>query len=155
MSKSVRGAIIITVILIGGFAAFYFFLKPPAVVAPTTSDLNAALRSQPATFTSLKIEPSTINAGWIMYQEGAQIIIEASGFKSIIVKYWPTGTGIGDLYPDGVVLGSAELIPGTTDRWRLALAEGLLTTNLWAVGETADGQQIKSADLGNVGYDGQ
>jgi hypothetical protein len=106
-----------------------------------------------AGFRSLAIDPAKYESGWWAYKKGAKLAIDGYGFYSVLVKGYPTGTGVGEDFPDGLTLGEATLESGTQNSWSFVLPEGMLLTNLWVEGTTADGRMIKSQDLGNVGYD--
>lgn len=98
------------------------------------------------------IRPSENKNGWLTYVGGAKAILEGENLSSVEIRYMPTGTGMGEEYPDGYVMGRAAQVGSTT--WELLLPESLLTTNVWAVAKDNSGKILKSNDLGKVIYAG-
>ena len=99
---------------------------------------------------SFSIRPSENKDGWLTYADGAKAILEGENLSSVEIRYMPTGTGMGEEYPDGYAMGKATQIGSTT--WELLLPESILATNFWAVAKDSSGKILKSNDLGKVIY---
>ena len=105
------------------------------------------------------IEPSHKVNGWTAYdyKKGAVAKIFGKNLKSVEVYQFPTGTGIGEEHPGGILVGKAISLSSQKDAWALQMPEGLGTTNFWIKIELQDGKKIdglyeEGLDLGNV-YD--
>lgn len=140
------------VVLITSVAGVLFFAAPHAV-APQPLTPPAVDDGSVVAIESIVIQPSRIEDGWTFYQEGAVLVIEGRGLERVEIRYYPTGTGIGELYADGDILGDAARDVEEPKRWVYPLPEGLLTTNMWAVGYGGEGDSVRSQDLGNVGFE--
>ena len=103
---------------------------------------------------SVSITPSKNEDGWITFQPGAQVVVVGKNLEKVELRDFPTGTGIGEGHPDGYSVGWMTKIStnGDTQTWiyKPNSTQGIMSTNFWAVGYTADGAKIKSQDLGNV-----
>jgi hypothetical protein len=119
-------------------------------VAPEiATSTDEVIVSDEGSISSIRIEPSTTDGNWIMYRHGAKLVISGNNLESVKVKAMPTGAGMGAEYPNGLVLGEAV---HSSDAWIFSLPDSLMTTNLWAEGLDTEGNMVKSADLGNVGF---
>lgn len=105
------------------------------------------------------IEPSHKVNGWTAYnyKKGAVAKIFGENLKSVEIYQFPTGTGIGEEYPGGILVGKAISLSSQKDTWALQMPEGLRTTSFWIKIELLDGRKIdglyeEGLDLGNV-YD--
>ena len=105
------------------------------------------------------IEPSHKVNGWTAYdyKKGAVAKIVGKNLKSVEIYQFPTGTGIGEEHPGGILVGKAISLSSQKDAWALQMPEGLGTTNFWIKIELQDGKKIdglyeEGLDLGNV-YD--
>lgn len=99
---------------------------------------------------SFEIDPSIKAQGWIMYRDGAKVILKGKNLKSVEVKYFSTGTDMPDSFLAGRMDKTSESLQG--DTWELKLPIDILATSFWAEAEDSAGKKIKSSDLGNVGY---
>jgi hypothetical protein len=125
--------------------------------------LAAACGKQPATpnistpsgkITSILIQPAYDQDGWLVYEQGAVVKVVGENLQSVEIKYWSTGTGVGEEYPNGQSLGQAISLSSLQGLWMLPLPKGPFTaTNIWAEGKDLQGNIIKSEDLGNVHED--
>lgn len=143
----ILGVVVIALIAVVAFVVS----RPAADRSPqqTSAEVNQNTNMN-AEITSITIEPSESDAGWTMYTDEALLIVRGRNLKSVTAFIFPTGTGIGESYPNGVELG--KLTVSGEDEWSFDMPRGILATNLWVVAETNDGRQLKSSDLGNVGY---
>lgn len=102
---------------------------------------------------SLEIEPSRLSHGWILYKKGAVATLKAKNIKEAVILYYPTGTEIGEQFPNGVKLGQMTQSKEDDDIWTYSLPPGLMTTNFWVEATDLENNVLKSKDLGNVGWD--
>lgn len=102
---------------------------------------------------SLEIEPSRSDSGWILYSKGAVVTLKAKNIRKAVILYFPTGTGVGELFPNGARLGRMIQSSEDDDIWTYSLKESLMTTNFWVEATDLRGDILKSSDLGNVGDD--
>ena len=112
---------------------------------------------------SFAVEPSRKEGGWTLYTYGAKAIFKGEKLLSVELRYSPTGAGAGNGQPDGYKLGNMarlercaagqECSPDMPDMWFYNMPKNLTATNFWAVAKDAQGNTLKSNDLGNVGYE--
>ncbi len=112
---------------------------------------SSALVSNHGVIKSISIEPSRKDGGWLLYKDGAKVIMLGENLRSAEIRYFPAGTGMGGEFPKGKVLGSMSSAGGTT--WEFVLQKFLLATNFWVEAVDVEGRMIKGPDLGNVGYE--
>ena len=151
--------IILAIIVVGGGAYMYRNTTPVQPVATTPSEEAqvpqkqnpAPIQNTKGEIFSLTITPSTKDQIWTTYRSGAKAIVKSKNLKSIAVFYYPTGTEIKKISVAGIMESVSGSSPEQT--WELVLPPSLLTTQFWAEGIDLMGQSIKSADLGNVGYE--
>ncbi|GEM_PF-4072757 len=106
-----------------------------------------------AQITSLSIEPSHKEGGWLMYSDGAKVIVKGSDLQTIEIRYLPTGSGMTQEYPQGKLLGTPTSLSSIQGTWVMPMPKNIMATNIWVQGKDANGNLIKGPDLGNVGYD--
>ncbi len=116
--------------------------------------LQALSTAKTGKIVTLTIEPSTSEGGWLMYQTGAKAVLEAERLKNAELRVIPTGTAMAQLYPNGKALGQMTKIVSAADgeKWYFALPDYLMTSSFFVVAIDQSGKQIKSQDLGQVGY---
>lgn len=129
---------------------------------PPSFTFNAVVQS-PGVIESIVIEPSELDAGWLLYKEGARVVLEGAGLVAVKILFYPTGTGIGEARPNGEALGEATLEQESDDRqrWVLLMPKDILATALWAEGEVRqevpeeglEVRKIKSPELRQIRYD--
>ena len=122
----------------------------------TFFELTAGEREKPAPqkghILSLKIEPATYEGGWIVCTaEHAKAIVKARNVKSLDIFWYSTGTGIGEMPP--AKAGPMKKVSSSPagDTWEIEMPD-LMATNFWAQGTDANGDVVKSMDLGNVSW---
>lgn len=125
-------------------------------VATSSQEANSVpsstIANQKPEILSLRLTPSNDQDGWIQFQRGAKVVVTGKNLEKVELRYLPTGTGMGEEYPNGVTLGSMTKIAKSSEveTWAYVPKVNVKATNFWAVGYGADGSQVKSEDLGNV-----
>lgn len=100
---------------------------------------------------SFSLSPSRKDGGWLIYRGGAKAVLRGENLLSAEIRYFSTGTGMGDEFPKGKVLGAMSKINGTT--WEFFLPQFFLATHFWVEAVVVAGNRVKGPDLGNVGYE--
>ncbi len=104
---------------------------------------------------SLNIVPSKIVQNDVYYKKGAKVILTAYNIQAVEIRYVPRGTGMGEIYPDGKVLGNMVKVKNVDgiDTWEYALPDSLLTHGFWVVTTHKNGAKVKSDDFGSVVFE--
>ena len=143
---------LVVIIIIVALAAGGILVYQTVDITPITpalepqSDATSSTQASAGSISSFAIIPSMKDGPWTMYKDGAKAVLKAENIMSAEVWQTPTGTE-----------GPGPRFAGTmskvgVDTWELELPANLLTTSFWAEATDLTGRKIKSADLGNVGY---
>ena len=144
--------IILVVVVVLGAVGYYVTTKNPGFLTNIRQQNNNPIpQNQEGVILSFMVEPSTQTQGWIMYRDGTKAVLKAKNLKSAEVRYFSTGTGITESSLAGKMNKISESSNG--DTWEAILPLSILATSFWAEAEDLAGRKIKSADLGNVGYE--
>lgn len=149
---SVNMLVVVGALIVIGIAGYFVLTRDTKTsVNMQRQNNNQVASDQKGMIISLSIEPSTkAQGGWIMYRNGAKAVLKGKNLKSAEVRYFPTGTGITDSSLGGRMIKISQSQDG--DTWEVKLPTFILATNFWVEAEDLEGNKIKSADLGNVGY---
>lgn len=149
-----------TMVALLGLVIFFVALNVWLAVAPVSgknrppSVSSKAVVQTAGRIDTISLEPSIRDAGWLMYQDGAFLVVTGSGLTRVTFFFYPTGSGVGEAYPNGQELGGATLQTSTpsAERWVFPMPKGVLATSLWAEATTVNGQTAKSRELLQIGY---
>lgn len=166
--------IILALVLVGGGAYIYFttpivIVEIPGVPSKQPQQLPWPFPQRPVMYEegsasnytvpqntkgeifSLTITPSTKDQIWTNYRSGAKAVVRGKNLSSVEVRYVYTGTEVREISSAGNMSKISE--SSQEQVWELTLPNSLLTTRFWAEAKDLTGQDVKSVDLGNVGYD--
>ncbi len=137
--------IIIAIVAVLGAIGYYIATRNPG------SSINTRQQNKEGVILSLVVEPSTQAQGWMMYRDGAKAVLKGKNLKSVEARYFSTGTGVTESSLAGKMNKVSE--SPNSDTWEVILPPSILATSFWAEAEDLGGRKIKSANLGNVGYE--